>query len=214
MARYKKGIQGPFSGKIGSVVGSSWRGVEYMRSHGKPNSQPATEKQLHQRYVFAMVTGWLRPLRELIWIGFQVFKGTKTPMNGLVSFILKEAVTGFGKDSRIVFSKVVFSRGELFISLFKEVLWLSGCILNIKWENGPDSAFNKDNDKATFIVYNPVKGAFVTFKNITARSANEVSLKLPKHFKNHTIHCWMHYVSAEGDAVSTGVYVGEISVLN
>jgi len=213
MARYKSGINGPFSGKIGPVIGSSWRGVDYMKSEAKPNDKPATEKQLHQRHIFTMVNSWLRPLRELIWIGFQAFKGTKTPMNGLVSFILKEAVTGFGVDSSIVFSKVVFSRGELFISLIKEVLSLPGCILNIKWENGPASVFNKDNDKATFIVYNPVKGAFVTFKNITARSANEVSLKLPKHFKNHTVHCWMHYVNAAGDAVSTSLYVGEISVL-
>jgi hypothetical protein len=67
--------------------------------------------------------------------------------------------------------------------------WTLG-VLNIKWEKGPASAFNKDNDKATFIVYNPVKGTFVTFQ-----------------IRNHTIRFWMHYVSTE-------VYVGGIAVLN
>ena len=108
---------------------------------------------------------------------------------------------------------MVFSRGELFISLIKEALSLPGCILNIKWEDGPASFFCKDDDKTTFIVYNPAKEQFVTFQNITTRSAKEVSLKLPDKFKNDTVHCWKHYVNVEENAVSTGVYIGEIMVL-
>src|SRR5687768_15182871 len=101
MARYKNGINGAFSSKVGTVVGASWRGIDYMRSVQKPISRPASRAQVNQRLVFALVTGWLKPLRDLIWIGFQVFKGTKTPMNGCVSFIMKEAITGDGEQSNI-----------------------------------------------------------------------------------------------------------------
>lgn len=36
MARYNNGIQGPFSGKAGNVVGASSRGVNYLRAAAKP----------------------------------------------------------------------------------------------------------------------------------------------------------------------------------
>ena len=134
-------------------------------------------------------------------------------MNGLVSFVLTEALTGSGSDTCIDFPKVVFSRGELLVSAVKEVSSPMNGILIVKWEDGPPSFFCKENDNATFIVYNPVKEQFVTFQDATTRSAKEINLQMPKDFKNDTVHCWMHYVNAEGDAVSTGVYVGEVVIV-
>jgi hypothetical protein len=169
MARYKKGINGPFSGKVGSVVGASWRGIDYMRSVQKAITKPASQAQTNQRLVFALVTGWLKPLRDLIWIGFQVFRGSKTPMNGCVSFVMKEAITGDAEQSNIDFPKVVFSRGELLVSLIREFT-RTDTALFIKWENGPACAFNNADDKATFILYNPAKEKFITFPGFAERS--------------------------------------------
>jgi hypothetical protein len=211
MGRYRKGLQGPFTGKIGNVVGVNWRGVDIMRSSPEPSQNPPTEKQLNQRFVFAMVNSWLKPLRDLIWIGYQVFTGTKTPMNGAVSLLLKNAIAGDSRENfAIDFAKVVLSRGELLISLIKEILTLIDGILHIKWENGPLSSFCKVDDRATFIVYNPCKQQFVTFQDVTQRSAKEVELQLPANFAGDKVHAWMHYVNTEGNAVSTSVYVGEI----
>jgi hypothetical protein len=213
MGQYKKGVQGPFSGRIGNVVGVTWRGVDFMRSLPNPSKKAPTEKQLNQRFVFALVNSWLKPLRDLIWIGYQLFTGTKTPMNGCVSFHLKEAVTGNSPaDYAIDFAKAIFSRGELLISLIKGVVALVDSILNIKWENATASAFCKDEDKATFIVYNPGKQKFVTFTDVAERAAKEVSLKLPMDFSGDTVHTWMQYVNVAGNAVSTSVYLGEVVV--
>jgi len=167
---------------------------------------------MNQRLVFALVTGWLKPLRDLIWIGFQGFKGSKTPMNGCVSFVMKEAITGEGRQSNIDFPKVVFSRGELFISLIREFTSIADTPLYIKWENGPASAFNNADDKATFIVYNPVKEKFVTFEGVARRADLEKTLQFPANFKNDTVHCWIHYVNVAGDAVSTSIYLGNAAI--
>jgi len=35
MGKIEKGILGGFSGKVGTVVGGNWRGIDYMRSKGK-----------------------------------------------------------------------------------------------------------------------------------------------------------------------------------
>lgn len=84
MATYKNGINGAFSGKVGSVVGATCRGITYFRSLPETTNAP-TDKQINQRLKFALVMGWLQPLLNIINIGYQVLAGYKTPMNRGVS---------------------------------------------------------------------------------------------------------------------------------
>lgn len=49
MATIKQGILGAFSGKVGSVVGSSWKGIAVMKSQPPSVSNPKTAKQIEQR---------------------------------------------------------------------------------------------------------------------------------------------------------------------
>jgi hypothetical protein len=212
MARYKKGINGPVSGKAGSVIGSSWRGIDYLKGKHRKPIKPATEGQLRQRKVLALVNNWLKPLKELIWIGFQVFKGVKTPMNGAVSLIMKEAVVMNGNEPAIDFSRVVLSRGELLISWILEVLALPDLILQVKWKDAAGSAFNRGEDRAVFIVYNPLKKEFVTFQDAAVRADKEAQLRLPVNFAGDEVHCYMFYVNEMGDGVSTSQYLGEVRV--
>lgn len=46
MGTIKKGILGGFSGKVGTVVGSSWKGIAYMRSLPQNMKNPRTEGQV------------------------------------------------------------------------------------------------------------------------------------------------------------------------
>ncbi len=42
MGTISKGILGGFSGKVGTVVGGSWKGIDYMRSRsGRRTSDPS-----------------------------------------------------------------------------------------------------------------------------------------------------------------------------
>ena len=52
MGKIKQGILGGFRGTVGTVVGSSWNGIAYMK--GKPQSvkNPKTDAQLQQRVFF------------------------------------------------------------------------------------------------------------------------------------------------------------------
>ncbi|SMC59199.1 DUF6266 family protein [Pedobacter africanus] len=213
MARYKNGINGTFKGKLGNVVGASSRGIDYMRSLPTPTLKAPSEKQLNQRALLSMVSSWLKPLKALIWIGYQIFNGEKTPMNQAVAFHLKEAVTGNSAATYAIdFARAVFSRGELLISLIKQVLALADGILSIEWENPSASVFCKDDDRATVVVYNPAKQEFVTFQDIALRAEQKVDLQLPENFSGDVVHTWMHYVNAAGDAVSTTQYLGEIQI--
>lgn len=45
MGTYKNGIAGPFSGKIGGVVGSGWKGIDYIRSIPRKSKGPPSDRQ-------------------------------------------------------------------------------------------------------------------------------------------------------------------------
>ncbi len=211
MAKYKSGIIGPLSGKMGNAVAVNWRGVAYLREAPDKRGSNGTEKQLEQRFKFALVSGWLQPLRDVIWIGYGNFKGSKTPMNGCIGHHLVHALKQDDEGVwAIDFEKAVFSRGELLMSYVYEVQISAGRVLKIKWEGSGNSVFSAPDDKATFIVYSPDCRQFAIFDRVCDRGTSGTDLKLPAVFAGSCVQVWMHYVNITGDAVSTTLYLGKL----
>ena len=52
MGKIKQGILGGFKGKVGTVIGSSWNGIAYMRGQAQSVKNPKTDAQLMQRAFF------------------------------------------------------------------------------------------------------------------------------------------------------------------
>ena len=49
MGTINKGILGGFSGKVGTVIGGTWKGIDYMRSKSNRRSFVPSQKQLERR---------------------------------------------------------------------------------------------------------------------------------------------------------------------
>ena len=64
MGKIKQGILGGFRGTVGTVVGSSWSGIAYMK--GKPQSvkNPRTDAQVQQREFFKEVQALVAQLSD------------------------------------------------------------------------------------------------------------------------------------------------------
>ena len=64
MGKIKQGILGGFRGTVGTVVGSSWNGIAYMK--GKPQSvrNPRTDAQVNQRTFFKEVQALVAQLTD------------------------------------------------------------------------------------------------------------------------------------------------------
>jgi len=70
MGIIKRGILGGFSNKVANVVGSSWKGIAYMRAMPLSVANPRTAGQVNQRTRFgtisafasAIVGSWVQPL--------------------------------------------------------------------------------------------------------------------------------------------------------
>ena len=59
MAQFNQGVNGAFSGKVGSVIGSNWRDIDYMRGLPKKTSKEPTAKQLGVRARFTVLSQFL-----------------------------------------------------------------------------------------------------------------------------------------------------------
>lgn len=110
MGTIKRGILGGFKNKVGSVIGSSWKGIDTMRSMPLSVANPRTAKQIAVRGNFkTLVTAASAVNSTLIrpyWARFAKM------MTGSNAFI-RENYANF-KNPAILFSeKAILSKGKL-----------------------------------------------------------------------------------------------------
>lgn len=110
MGRYGKGILGSFVGKVGTVIGSSWRGISYMRSLPvfKTGRTPP-DKQLEQQMRFGLMTRFLSPVEPLLEIGFKNYAKQQTGYNGALSYNIKNAISGLYPALEVDYAMIMFS---------------------------------------------------------------------------------------------------------
>ena len=116
MGVISKGILGGFSGLVGTVVGSHWKGIDYMRS--KPTKRSAasySQAQLDQQLKFGVTTHFLQSLGGLPEQTFHRYAVQKTSRNSALSYLLKHAITGSSPDFTLDYSKVLISRGDIYL---------------------------------------------------------------------------------------------------
>ena len=70
MAKLSQGINGPFFGKVGAVVGYTWKGIPVMRGLPTPRSKPFTQKELNQQAKFRIMNRFLTPAIGLLNVTF------------------------------------------------------------------------------------------------------------------------------------------------
>jgi len=211
MGTYKKGILGSFSGKVGTVVGSSWNGIEYMRSLPKPSSKAPTDLQMLQRAKLGMATGFLQPISALINIGYKSLAIRQTAFNVATSQLLAEAITGVYPDLTIDYPKVLISKGNL-TGAWGPAATSAASKVNVTWQDNSVSGTAKATDKAMLLVYNPDKSQYVFTTGGDDRSSLADSLDVPADFVGDTVHVWMAFISADKKAVSTSLYISEVVI--
>lgn len=60
MGRISKGILGPVSGTVGTVVGSTWKGISYVRSQPASKKHEPTVNQLDQQLKFSITLNFVQ----------------------------------------------------------------------------------------------------------------------------------------------------------
>ena len=113
MARVVNGINGPFIGKVGSVIGYTRNGVAYMKGLYKARTKGPGEKEVLNRKKFAAAQAWLKPIIDYVRVGF---KGYNERFEGFVaakSWLMKNALQVIDNEIIIDPALIKISFGDL-----------------------------------------------------------------------------------------------------
>ncbi len=113
MGKLLQGINGPFSGKVGPVVGYVLNNQAVIRSLPGRSRRPLTPKQIHQRKKFALMNDLLRQLQSLLNITYASVAINMTGSNKAFSYNVMNAIRGFYPDISIDYKMVLLGRGDL-----------------------------------------------------------------------------------------------------
>lgn len=205
MGKIKQGILGGFSGKVGTVVGSNWNSINYMRALAVNVANPNTEKQQCQRGRFLMALTFLKTFAPLIRMGYSGNAVKMSAFNAAMSYTLKNAVTGCGTDSSIDYSRVLVSRGSLTMGQDAAVSVGEGKA-SFTWTDNSGMNDAAATDTALLMVYNKVTGEAVYDTESATRADGKAELLLPSNWDAaDALAVYMGFCSEDGAEVSNSL---------
>lgn len=113
MGKYNQGIYGPYSGRVGNVIGSFWKGRSIMRIRAASFTDANTIAQQTQRLKWKIVAAFLSANEKLIKLGFAATDASITPYNSALKYNIREAITGTFPSLALDYEKVKLSVGDL-----------------------------------------------------------------------------------------------------
>ena len=220
MGTIKRGILGGVSGKIGNVVGSSWKGIDYLKTLPSNVNDAKSDVQIANRSKFLTVVRFLQPLTEFIRIGFKSLAVKKTAFNAAVSYNYHEAVTGDYPDIVMDYSKVSVSQGSLTPAYNTGLSSTVAAEVNLTWADNSGQGAAAADDVAMVVVYNPELKDAVFMLNAGARSDLSANVSLPDSYSGTSVHCYLCFTALSnalggqaGKSISKSVYVGSVAVM-
>lgn len=212
MATYNKGILGAFSGKVGPVVGATWRGKDVMRSLPKKGNRLPTESQQVQRKKFTMTTEFISGIQPVVKRYFGRDNGNKTRRNQAMSYLMKEAIVFNDPDYEWDYSKILISKGDLLGIDNGQVVAGAGQSIDLSWSNNSDQGEALASDKLVVVVYEPTLKATVYSLNASTRSSESVTLELPNYLADLKVQVWATFAAEDDALVATSHYLGSVTL--
>ena len=207
MGRLKNGIHGGVSGKVGDVILSSWKGIEYVRSRPAKYHDAKTKEQVKQRSRFSIIMDFLRTITPFLRIGFQSHTDDRmTAFNAAMSYNMKYAVKVEHREVVLDYRNARVSVGPLSTASGAHVEIVED-ELQISWEANPSRDARHD-DIAMALVYNPVKCKAVYDLNAAKRANMKAILPLQSNWKADAIEVYLAFKTADGSEVSDSVHMG------
>ncbi|RDK87373.1 DUF6266 family protein [Marinirhabdus gelatinilytica] len=208
MGVISQGILGGVSGKVGNVVGASWKGIDYLRIKPSNVANPRTEGQVSQRTKFALTLSYLQPNLGFIKAGYKGYAVQKTEFNAAMSYVLNNAVGGTAPNFTIDYSLALLSRGNLSSALNPATDLTTAGQVTFTWDDNSAEGNANVTDKAMVLVYNPGKKESMYILDGADRTAGSQTITIPSTYAGDTVELFMAFVSADGSQVSNSIYLG------
>lgn len=220
MARMNQGILGGLSGKVGNVVGGTWKGISYLRSLPASVNDAKSIKQRISRLKMYLVVQFLQTCTDYIRIGFKGYAVKMSAFNAATSYNYHNGITGEYPELWYDYAGILVSRGKLTAVNDATCSAPAAKRVGVTWIDNTGDGNASSADTAMLLVFNPAKMRSVYLFQGANRSAGSVEMDVPRDFSGDEVHCYLSFadfgnlVSGQAkDYVSNSVYAGSVTVL-
>jgi hypothetical protein len=205
MAIMRQGILGGLKNKIGSVVGTSWKGIAVLKSLPLSVANPRTTPQVNQRTKFAAVVAFASAINSILikplWDRFAQRKsGNNAFVQANIDFFNSSGVLSTPASLKI-------SEGKMSATpILTATADISGDTVLLTWSATLTDSFQASTDKAYVLVYNITTGEIIADGGGNARTEESISLDVAVNAGN-VIHCYLAFRRVDGTVVSDTAYL-------
>ena len=214
MARLNRGPNGPPSGKFGSVIGSSWRGIYYIKGLQKISKKERSPLQIAQQNKFATVVKFLAPIKSLLDMGFsRINPGGATGYNMAISYTIQNCVKGTDPDYELDYSSIVLcTKGKLTAPEINS-MELNEMTLSVRWKT-ESNKYSSASDKPFLLIYFPKSGEIASPSKNFSRGDGELTYEFSDWHIGTVAHLYLYFVSFEfaKNHWSDSVYAGAVEI--
>ncbi|WP_157209189.1 DUF6266 family protein [Mariniflexile maritimum] len=208
MGKIAQGILGGLSGKVGNVIGGSWKGIDYLRIKPSSVANPRTVGQVNQRNKFTVTLEYLQPNLAFVQKGYKNYAVKQTQFNAAMSYVLNNAITGVEPNFNVDFATALLSRGNLSGVLNPGTDLATPGEVTFNWDDNSAEGNANATDKAMLLVYNPSKKESISQLEGADRTVGTETVIIPSTYAGDTVELFMAFIETDGSRVSNSVYLG------
>jgi hypothetical protein len=211
MAKFNQGITGPFQGKVGTVIGASWKGIPYMRSLPSKRTSPPTAGELLNRKKWALSQQWLQPVQDFVRIGFKGYSPKSEGFIAAKSYLLKNAMVVEGENLVIDPALVKLSWGDLPLPNNLRLTSLEGKLVQFTWDPKVYDDISYYGDQIMMLAYNVEKGIVIDelYGQVRDNGSDTLLIDISKI---GTFHIYAAFVAHDRSRQSESVYLGTVEL--
>ncbi|MES2458114.1 MAG: DUF6266 family protein [Bacteroidota bacterium] len=212
MARLKKGILGPISGKLGPVIGATWKGIPYLRQASEKPLRERSEAQLANEGKFKFINDWLVPFHPFLGIGFQNLAVGKTAIAAAMSANYKTAFSGVFPDIEVRYAEFQISAGPLAPPAGVQAVFVAEDQISMSWSQNykPGAAYN---DQLMLVLYSEALGLTDGFVGAVNRAVEHYTFKINPRLIGQPLHAYVSMTSMSRTLIADSIYLGIIQAL-
>lgn len=205
MGKIKQGILGGYSGKVGTTIGTSWKGQAVIKAMPLSVAQPNTQKKINSEARFTYITSFCRsilvdtikPLLDRIAIkcsGFNMF----SKMN-------KHCFT---KDGLVWPEELIISLGKLYpLDDGLTKLIHDTHLFTLEWPDAPINSISGPDDILHGCIMKESTGIVMSIPPTAQRSDKILTFEIPDDwFGTDAFHIWLAFRSSNGLETSNTYY--------
>jgi len=197
MAKYRLGVMGTFSNKVGIVVGRKWRNLDVMSAYQPKVLNPNTKKQVEQRQRFGATSTLARGMKLGLAYGFAgVAAGTKSPARSRFVQANIPAVEFTWPDTiDIDYAMVKVSDGSHMNATYGTPTSTQPLQIDLTFSLPVVEGFSSEDDTVVALAYNPVDGnCVIAFQRANGGS---MSINVPNSWNGEEVHVYAFVIGKE-----------------